>query len=662
MMSPLFPRSSRLSSFLPGSAVLFAIFAALPLCAHNTAHQYTFQTNGVLRLGREAESGGAIIWLSEEGGPNVVNNGDTGRQIQMNVRDAVGDYNPTQAGDGPNASGSLVYFTHRDYTFSKCVPLLFYNEPPYSGPPRPATGHWFYMWSEFLPHSGGRGFRVRTYYENTDPRPGQSYSHAVAPADILNYAPFAKVLTYSGTAPWTGGALTAVTDRTGDFVSTRYRMTELWHGLYDTNDWGLGHLENFGWADLLFFLDANQTGDHQWACKSTAAWERFNLRVDPGENAQVREGSGIYYLGDVNAARAFFATYRPVKTGDCSDDFRDPHLFNWWRNSNPIQVINGAVKMGPDTSWVNDLSLINKFWQDGTFSVDVKHESGSSWYGLAIRKVGQGHFWESHTGYYLIYLTATGNLTLYSPAAGTIASANVPGYVATNWNRLSVSVTNFNFTIRVNGTTRLTATDTRQSHPAGYVSLVSDQNVTWFDNFTVQASGGDTNPPAPVTNLAVLPGASSNQLSLAWANPPDADWRWTRLVRKAGTPPTHWRDGYPVYEGKLSAYVDPDCQPGTNYHYAAYTVDHAGNYSVPVTVDATAGVGPAPTLRAVPSAGAVELLWPEWASAFSLQSRSSLEPPAIWLPVTNRVALTNGQHRVLVPVPDPQRFFQLQWP
>ena len=105
--------------------------------AHDTAHQYTFQTNGVIRLGREAESGGAIVWLSEEGGPNVVNNGDTGRQIQMNVRDAVGDYNPTQAGDGPNASGSLIYFTHPDYTFSQCVPLLFYNEPPYSGPTRP---------------------------------------------------------------------------------------------------------------------------------------------------------------------------------------------------------------------------------------------------------------------------------------------------------------------------------------------------------------------------------------------------------------------------------------------------------------------------------------------------------------------------------------------
>jgi hypothetical protein len=439
-------------------------------------------------------------------------------------------------------------------------------------------------------------------------------------------------------------------------------MSELWHGLYNTNDWGLGHLENFGWSDLLFFHDASQTGDHQWACKSTAAWERFNLRIDPGETAQVREGSGIYYLGDVNAARSFFATYRPVKTGDFSDRFDDPHLFNWWRNSNPIQVINGAVKMGPDTSWVNDLSLINKFWQDGVFSVDVKHESGSSWYGLAIRKVGQGHFWESHTGYYLIYLTATGNLTLYSPAAGAIASANVPGYAATSWNRLSVSVTNFNFIIKVNGTTRLTATDTRQSYRAGYVSLVSDKNVTWFDHFAVQATGGDTNPPAPVTSLAVLPGSNSTQLSLVWTNPPDTDWRWTRLVRKVGSPPTHWRDGYPVYEGTLSAYVDTDCVAGTNYFYAACTVDHAGNYSAAVTVNATTGVGPAPALVAVPQPGAVELLWPEWVSAFSLHGATTLAPVPNWQPITNAAAVSNGQHRVTLPASNQRQFFQLQWP
>lgn len=292
----------------------------------------------------------------------------------------------------------------------------------------------------------------------------------------------------------------------------------------------------------------------------------------------------------------------------------------------------------------------------------MKHESGSSWYGLALRKVGQGHFWESQTGYYLIYLNAGGNLTLFSPAAGTIASANVPGYVATNWNRLSVAITNFNFTIKVNGTTCLTATDTRQSYPAGYVSLVTDKNTTWFDNFTVQAAGGDTIPPAPVTGLTVRPGTKGTQLSLAWNNPPDADWRWTRVVRKTGSQPTHWRDGYPVYEGKLSAYVDPDCAAGTNYFYAAYTLDHAGNCSTSVTTSATADVGPAPTLTAHQQGGVMELLWPEWASAFVLRSVSNLVSTPSWQSVTEGVAVTNGQHRVTVPATGPQRFFQLQRP
>ena len=536
----------------------------------------TYQDNGTIKVGRDSVAGGSIVWLGESSNPNIVNNWDYGRQIQMNVRDLNGDYNPTQAGDGPNPSKSLIYYTDTNFTFSKCNPLLFYNLPPYTGPPNPAPSQLFFMWTEFLPNSNNRGLLVKTYYENKDPRPGKCFNNFVSPGDYLNYNPFTKLSVYNGNSPWTGGSLTDVTDPTGDFISTRYSMTERWHALLDNTNYGLAHLGAFSYGDLLFY---NVPGSET---KSAGGMERFAMRIEPGDTMQQREGWGIYYLGNVHNARTFFSQYKPVTGGNFTDNFSDERLLNWYRNNNPIQVNSGAVKVGPDNSWVNDLSLINKFYGDATYSVDIKHQSGTSWYGMAIRKTGMEHFWETGNGYYLIYLTPSGGLVLYTSNGGTLASATVPGYVASNWNNLSVFVTGFNFNIKVNGATYITYTDPSQQFKEGYVSLVNDKNIIWFDNFSV-TSIGDNTPPASVTNTAIS--QSNNMNVLTWTNPLDVDWRWTRIMRKEGSYSNHWRDGYPVYEGKLSRYKDVDINSGSSYCYTIYTCDHAGNYSIGVNLN-----------------------------------------------------------------------------
>ncbi len=541
-----------------------------PLMAQSSYTKY--QDNGTIRIGRDSVAGGSIVWVSKTGGLNFVNNMDYGRQIQMNVRDKNGDYNPTQAGDGVNPSGSLIVFADSNYTFSKTTPLLFYNLPPYIGPPLPASNQRFYMWTEFLPNSNSRAFLVKTYYENWDSQPGECYNQYVSPLDYVNYDPFTRLKVYDGKYPWTGGALSNITDPTGNFISTPYSMTENWQALVDNNDYGLAHLGDLSFGDLLFYDFPSPNGT-----KVAGGQERFAMRVDPGDTMQRREGWGIYYIGNVAAARTFFTGYKPVKAGSFSDNFSDINLPNWYRNNNPIQVIGGAVKMGPDTSWVNDMSLINKYWGDAIYSVDVKNDVGTSWYGMAIRKTGRGHFWDAGSGYYLIYLAPGGQLILFSPTGGILANAIIPGFNASAWNNLKIDMFGYSFNIKVNNISYITYTDPNQSFLEGYVSLVSDQNTVSFDNFNVTATG-DSIAPSQVTG-ASMSLSSSNKNSLTWINPNESDWRWTRIVRKENGLSTHWRDGIPVYEGKLNYYHDLDIDPNKTYCYTIYTCDHAGNYS-----------------------------------------------------------------------------------
>jgi hypothetical protein len=143
----------------------------------------------------------------------------------------------------------------------------------------------------------------------------------------------------------------------------------------------------------------------------------------------------------------------------------------------------------------------------------------------------------------------------------------------------------FAFAVELDGIRYLSAVDPARSFTAGYLSLVCDPGASVsFRNVRVSASG-DSSPPAPVAGFAALRGSPSPRVRLTWGNPADADWLWTRIVRKEGGRPAHWRDGFPCYEGKLSAYTDVDVTGGKRYAYAAFAVDRAGNWSEPAFAD-----------------------------------------------------------------------------
>jgi subtilisin-like proprotein convertase family protein len=108
-----------------------------------------------------------------------------------------------------------------------------------------------------------------------------------------------------------------------------------------------------------------------------------------------------------------------------------------------------------------------------------------------------------------------------------------------------------------------------------------------------------------------------------------------------------------VFEG-----IDPN---GT---WSLYVVDDlpendgaiAGGWSL--TVQTAEETQPALSIETVGRTARVT--WTDAAVGFKLHGRDSAQEPPAWSAVTNSVAHTNGQNRVVIPLQDPQRLFRLQ--
>ncbi len=590
------------------SFVFVFLTLATPVAAHNTSHNYTIVDNGVIEYGREAEAGGCVVWLSELAGPNLINNHDLGRQCQIAIFD-TGDWNPTQAGDGGNPSGYEIFVVKPDYIYSRCIPLLFWNGPQ-QGEARPVYDQRIDMWSEFLPNSNGRAIWVRSMFLNWSGHEGICQGQQLSPCIYTNPV-FTKNKAYTGALPWTFGPLSTFTDTGGDTTSVRFRATEHWNANVDDSDYGVASLSESPMASHMNYTASGGSGDHINACMTTNRVERFRIARNPGERIQIREGGDIIYLGDVNDARSIFYQYRPVPGADFSDNFNDGDFLGWDSNSNPIQVIGGAVKMGPFSQWPQDLSLAHRYYRDATFSVDVKHESGgTNWYGMTIRKCGNPHFWDGYQGYYMIHLRSNGTLSVYSHDDGTLAQTVIRPFDALQWHTLSVNAAGYRLRVSVDGVERLDVTDANEKFREGYVSLVAGQDLTvWFDNFSVTDSDGDSAPPGPVTGFSVSPTADNTRLQLSWTNPADEDWKFTRIVRKSGSRPRNPWDGFACYEGKLSSYTDVALVPGIHYFYAAYAYDRAYNFAQPAAADAAPQGAISAVLRVTDLVGTMKAVW-----------------------------------------------------
>ena len=109
--------------------------------------------------------------------------------------------------------------------------------------------------------------------------------------------------------------------------------------------------------------------------------------------------------------------------------------------------------------------------------------------------------------------------------------------------------------------------------------------ITTMGFVVVALCGCDTTPPGAVTNL--LATAGDAEVVLTWTNPGDSDLAGVLLIRKTGAAPASKTDGTAVYSGLDGAYTDATVVNGTEYFYAAYAYDKAGNYGAGVQANAT---------------------------------------------------------------------------
>jgi hypothetical protein len=551
-----------------------------PLSDPDTA----FLDNGTIRVGRQRSAGGWLCWVSESGGPNLVNVHDLGRGCQAALFD-TNAWNPTQAGDGVNAAPCELFFADDVVIFSKSVPLLFYNTAK-TGPPRPVGDQRFYMWTEILPGTGGRAFLARTAWANWNSRQGVCQQQQMEPCSYLNPAQRLRVVSYLGNKPWTGGILSTIVTTRSPSEEVDFRMTENWSAAIDAKGRGLACLSTDSRGKSRNYRASGGSGDSLNACLTNDHLRRFRIALNAGESLQLREGWKLFYVGAVSEARDLFSACAPVAGGPFSDDFSEHGLLGWDANTTPAAATGNTVSIGPYAGAPNDLSLAGKVWGDATYQVEILLGGGGA-AGLAFRKVGEGHYSDEATGYYLATLDPSGLLSLCNSDAGLLASEAVPGFTPSGWHTLAVSSSGFDFSVAVDGVEYLDATDKARSFPAGYLSLVCNAGATAsFRNLQVTA-GGDSSPTAPVTGFTAAPGSPSPRVLISWINPGDPDWLWTRIVRKEGGSPSHWRDGFPCYEGKLSGYTDVDVTGGTEYVYAAFAVDRAGNWSSPAFAPVT---------------------------------------------------------------------------
>ena len=239
-------------------SLLVICLLAIPLLADEAdrrriaAHEpkMSYLDNGVIKFGVDLNLGGSVTYLSRSGtDQNLVNSWDFGRQIQMSYYSGpvpftlpgkemkkewnfIG-WNPIQVGDAFGHSSKLLEQTNDGHLIHvKCVPMHW----PLDNVPGECT---FECWFEL------EGPAVQAYCRFFNNRPDHTKYPARTqelPAVYTN-GPWHRLMTYTGTEPFTDGPLTRIEKRKDEKGPwSQWIASESWAALVDDNNFGLGIL------------------------------------------------------------------------------------------------------------------------------------------------------------------------------------------------------------------------------------------------------------------------------------------------------------------------------------------------------------------------------------------------------------------------------------
>ena len=236
-----------MKTIIASLAACFLAFTAFAQKEPQPEPRMSFIENGALRLGIDLNRGGAITWLSKSGSElNVINSHDLGREVQMSyysgpVPFSVGEkkphpnwtqigWNPIQAGDVAGHTPKILDFKNDGRAiYVKCIPMQW----PLDDVPGECT---FESWMEL----DGAAVRARCRIVNARSDKTQYAARMQEMPAVYTNAPFYKIMTYSGGAPFTGGALTHVRGGEPSTGWASFFTTENWAALVNDDGWGLG--------------------------------------------------------------------------------------------------------------------------------------------------------------------------------------------------------------------------------------------------------------------------------------------------------------------------------------------------------------------------------------------------------------------------------------
>jgi hypothetical protein len=201
--------------------------------------------NGVIQAGIDLRMGGSLASLKAKAdGRELVNNFDHGRQIQMSFYSGPVPYapagkqpheawkklgwNPVQSGDwAGNASRILEHRNDGNEIYTKVVPLQWPLE-------QVEAECEFESWIRLEGSTVHLRCRITNHRSDRQPYPPR---HQELPA-VYTSGLFKRVVTYTGSHPFTRGALSEWVDPGPPWRS--FVATENWAALVDDKGWGLG--------------------------------------------------------------------------------------------------------------------------------------------------------------------------------------------------------------------------------------------------------------------------------------------------------------------------------------------------------------------------------------------------------------------------------------
>jgi hypothetical protein len=202
-----------------------------------------FISNDKVKLGIDLNMGGAITYLSEAGSSeNMINNYDLGRQLQtslyggpypysVNGKDPIYvwrnlGWNPVQTGDYYNHPALIVSYQQTStMLYVKSIPLVW---PLFDEPADCVMEHWMEL--------RGNAIHVRSR-TTVNRRDTTQYEARTQETPCINVnAPWYRLVSYTGSEPFTNGA---VAENTNVDATFRYG-TENWVAILDRQGRGLG--------------------------------------------------------------------------------------------------------------------------------------------------------------------------------------------------------------------------------------------------------------------------------------------------------------------------------------------------------------------------------------------------------------------------------------